>query len=234
MRSSYSSHKSLTDDLPICKNTGIGYSINQIYREDGNPQEEHMYEDCSCHLKYSEDLYLYAVFDGKNSKKATNFCSQQMSAELLFWKAVNYHPSDEEVKELIRQIFITTEENYMQSLNDILAEKANLLCDLPQNINVYGNYHNNPRILDRIEQIDYELASETSAALAIIYNSKLYVANAGNCRVLLCQTDQDPVLTVKQLSTDHNLSNEDELLRLQQIGVDINNLKHSKSIQTLF
>lgn len=225
--SSYNSQKSLTDDLPVCKNTGIGYSINQIYREDGNPQEEHMYEDCNCHLKYSDNLYLYAVFDGTYGKRAANFCLQQMSAELLFWEAFNCQPTDEEVKELIRQIFTTTEENYMQSLNDMLAEKANHLCDLPPNINIYNMYQNNPRLVECIEQIDSELSSEASAAVAIIYKNKLYVANAGNCRVLLCQTDPNSVLTVKQLSTDHNLRNEDEILRLSQIGVNVYKLKQS-------
>lgn len=34
----YSGSNSWTDALPICRQSGVGSSINQIYREDGNRQ----------------------------------------------------------------------------------------------------------------------------------------------------------------------------------------------------
>lgn len=59
------------------------------------------------------------------------------------------------------------------------------------------------------------------------------MANVGNCRVLLCQTDPNSVLKVVQLSVDHDMKNEDELLRLTQIGLHIDNLRKCIVLQKL-
>lgn len=56
--------------------------------------------------------------------------------------------------------------------------------------------------------------------IALVRNNKLYVANVGDSRALLCRTDENGVLRVIQLSSDHDLSNEDELLRLYNLGLD--------------
>lgn len=45
------------------------------------------------------------------------------------------------------------------------------------------------------------------------------MANVGDSRALLCRTDQDGVLRVIQLSQDHVLLNEDEILRLNTLGI---------------
>lgn len=42
---------SWTDDLPVCQLSGVGFSTNQIYREDGFRQEEHEFEDRSFHFR---------------------------------------------------------------------------------------------------------------------------------------------------------------------------------------
>lgn len=82
--------------------------------------------------------------------------------------------------------------------------------------------------MEQIKHFNCELASGTAAAVALICKNKLYVANVGNCRVLLCQTDANSVLKVVQLSIDHDLKNEDELLRLSQIGINSHLFRHSK------
>ena len=55
----------------------------------------------------------------------------------------------------------------------------------------------------------------------------LYVANVGDCRGLLCKIDADGVLRVMQLTVDHDLTNEDELLRLSHTGLDVEKLHQS-------
>lgn len=116
----------------------------------------------------------------------------------------------------------------MDSLNDLLAERTCFLCAIPEGLNSYEAYQKVPDYVDNIKRINYELSSGTAAAVALIYNNKLYVANVGNCRVLLCQTDTNSVLKVVQLSVDHDLKNEDELLRLSQLGINIENLRKCK------
>lgn len=66
--------------------------------------------------------------------------------------------------------------------------------------------------------------------VALVCGGRLFVANVGECRALLCRTDKDGVLRVLQLSVDHNLTNEDELLRLQQLGLDIDRIKQGKTV----
>ncbi|CAH1171098.1 unnamed protein product [Phaedon cochleariae] len=225
-QSSYKNTQSWTDDLPICKNTGIGFSTNQIYREDGNPQEAHQYEDCSCHFKFNDSFYWYALFDGHEGKRAAEFCWQRLTAEIYFSQLDEIKTNDE-VKELLNQAFITVEKAYMESLEDVVAERTSLLYDIPAGLNSYEAYQKMPQVVEGINRLNCELSSGTAAAVALIYKNKLYVANVGNCRVLLCQNDANSVLKVVQLSVDHDLKNEDELLRLSQIGINTKSLRHS-------
>lgn len=61
--------------------------------------------------------------------------------------------------------------------------------------------------------------------LALIFNSKLYVCNIGNCRALLCKSDENNVLRVIQLSVDHNVANDEERQRICKLGLDPQALK---------
>jgi len=65
--------------------------------------------------------------------------------------------------------------------------------------------------------------------VALVYRGRLYVANVGDSRALLCKTDSNQVLRVVQLSLDHDLRNEDELLRLSQLGLDVESIRQGKS-----
>jgi TAK1-binding protein 1 len=220
----YKSQGNWTDALTVCKNTGIGYSTNQIYREDGNPQEDHPYEDCSCHYEFQNGMCWYAVFDGHEGKKAPHF-SSQLTAEIYFSQLAE-KKTDEDVREIIRQAFISVESGYMQSIGDLLAER--LQYEIPEGMSWYEAYRKVPHIVENIKRINCALSSGAAVAVALIHNNKLYVANVGNCRVLLCKTDANSVLKVVQLSVDHDLKNEDELLRLEQLGMKRKDLINSK------
>ncbi|CAG9770611.1 unnamed protein product [Ceutorhynchus assimilis] len=228
-QNSYKNSESWTDDLPVCKNTGIGFSTNQIYREDGHPQEEHLYEDYSSHFRFNDQFYWYAVFDGHEGKRAADFCSQRMTAEIYF-SQINEKQSDEEIRELLRQAFLTVEAGYMESLGDLLAERTCLQYEIPDGLSTYEAYQKVPHVMEKIKSLNCELASGSATAVALICKNKLFVANVGNCRVLLCQTDANSVLKVVQLSIDHDLQNEDELLRLSQIGINPHNLRNSSRL----
>ena len=74
-----------TDDLPICSQSGVGFSPNQKYRPDGGRREEHEFEDQSFHFHFvDKNCYLYGVFDGYNGRTAAEFAAQKFPAELLF------------------------------------------------------------------------------------------------------------------------------------------------------
>lgn len=62
------------------------------------------------------------------------------------------------------------------------------------------------------------------AVVAVLLNNKLYVANVGTNRALLCKSTVDG-LQVTQLNVDHTTENEDELFRLSQLGLDAGKIK---------
>ncbi|XP_022918161.2 TGF-beta-activated kinase 1 and MAP3K7-binding protein 1-like [Onthophagus taurus] len=219
----FQTSKSWTDDLPVCKQSGVGSATNQIYREDGNRQEAHSFEDRTFHYKFDDNSSIYALFDGSEGSKAVDFCCQRMPAELVFGQLKD-KKTDEEIKEVLRQAFVSVEKGYMDSMYDLLAYLAGLQEEI-QGLSEYEAYQKKPEVVDQIKKTNLCLSASATAAVALIHNNKLYVANVGSCRVLLCQTDSNGVLKVVQLSTDHVLQNEDEVLRLSQLGININNLR---------
>ncbi|XP_015585361.1 TGF-beta-activated kinase 1 and MAP3K7-binding protein 1 [Cephus cinctus] len=220
---------SWTDDLPVCKQSGVGFSTNQIYREDGYRQEEHPFEDRSFHCRYDDSTFLYGVFDGHEGTKAANFALQRMAAEILLGQ-LNGKTTDEEVKEVLRQAFITVERGYLDSIGDLLAERTSLQFDIPDGLNSYEAYQKFPHLVNKLNSLNCEISAGTSAVVALIYGGRLYVANVGDSRALLCKTDSNQVLRVVQLSADHDLRNEDELLRLSQLGLDIESIRQGSHL----
>lgn len=208
---------------------GVGFSTNQLYREGGYRQKEHLFEDRSFHCKYDESTFLYAVFDGHEGPKAATFAMQRMAAEILLGQ-LNGKKTDDEVKEVLRQAFIAVERGYMDSIGDILAERMSLQFEIPDNLNSYEAYQKFPHLVDKLNTLNCELSTGTSAVVALVYNGRLYVANVGDSRALLCKKDSNDVMKVVQLSIDHDLKNEDELLRLSKLGLDVNLMKQGNRI----
>lgn len=110
---------------------GVGLSTNQIYKEDGHRREAHEFEDRSFHFKIDEKTFLYGVFNGMDGSCVSDFAAQRMPAEILLGQ-LNDTTSPAEVKEVLREAFLAVERSYFESKDDLLAERANLLCELPE------------------------------------------------------------------------------------------------------
>uniref|UniRef100_T1J677 TGF-beta-activated kinase 1 and MAP3K7-binding protein 1 n=1 Tax=Strigamia maritima TaxID=126957 RepID=T1J677_STRMM len=220
--------RSWTDDLPVCRMSGVGLSTNQIYRVDGQRLEEHECEDRSFHFRLNEDTYFYGVFDGHEGQRAAHFAAQHMPAEVLLGQLAG--PStDQVVKNILHQAFDAVERGFFDSIGDLLAEKANLQMELPDGFSNYELYQKCPEIVDRLKEVNAEISGGTTAVVALIYNDRLYVANVGDSRALLCQNENGE-LRVIQLSVDHDLKNEDELLRLSLLGLNIDKIRSSSKL----
>ena len=86
------------------------------------------------------------------------------------------------------------------------------------------------QVLNRLNAINKELSIGSSVLIALITNGKLYIANLGICRALLVRNDvKSDVLRVIQVTVDHNLANEDEMLRLCGLGLDAGSLRNEIS-----
>ncbi|GLH04118.1 Probable protein phosphatase CG10417 [Gryllus bimaculatus] len=224
---SYQEGHSWTDDLPVCRQSGVGFSTNQIYREDGYRQEEHQFEDRSFHFCVDDGTFLYGVFDGHEGTQAATFALQRMPAEILLGQLLG-KTTDEEVKEVLRQAFISVEKGYFDSIDDRLAERTSLQYEIPDGLTSYEVYQKYPDLIDKLNALNCELSAGTTAVVALIYRGRLYVANVGDSRALLCRTDANGVLRVVQLSVDHDMKNEDEVLRLSQLGLDTEKVQQVK------
>ncbi|GLV34393.1 Ppm1 [Carabus blaptoides fortunei] len=221
-----SSTDSWIDDLPLCRRCGIGLSTG---RNHGGQQDRYAFEDRSFYCQLDDSTHLYGIFDGHMGPRAAEFVLQRIPAEILLGQLTE-RKTDEEIKEVIRQAYISVEKEYLNSLGDLLAERTSLQCELPHGLPAYEAYQKYPEIFEKLKSINYELSSGTSALISLVFNNKLYVANVGNSRALLCKTDANAVLRVVQLSVDHDLRNEDELLRLLQLGITTSNLKYGSQI----
>ncbi|XP_044753205.1 TGF-beta-activated kinase 1 and MAP3K7-binding protein 1-like [Coccinella septempunctata] len=222
------SNQSWTDSLQVCTNTGVGFSLNQVYREDGNHQEEHYYEDCKCSHQFSPNCFYYAIFDGHGGSKIAKFCSEKLTAELYFAQ-IKDDSTDDVVQKILREVFFLVETEYMESVGSLSAERTILMEDI-KGLTAAETSRRFPDVVEKLRHINSELSSGTACAVGLILNNKLYVANVGDCRVLLCQTDENDVMKVVELSVEHNLKNHDELLRLSQLGLDVNLLKNASSL----
>ncbi|XP_022827409.1 TGF-beta-activated kinase 1 and MAP3K7-binding protein 1-like [Spodoptera litura] len=209
-----------TDDLPKCKNSCVASYFSRLGGGNTNTNDDYL-----CFYCQTEDNFsLYGVFEPHNGLDAARFIMQRMAAEILFPPpSAN---TDEEIRERLRNAFISVEKAYIENYDGMIAERTSLQYQL-QTLNetqVSQNYN----ILARLKEIDVHLSGGAAVVIALVHANKLFVAHVGDTRALLCRTDDNAVLRVVQLTVDHSLNNEDELLRLQQLGLDVNKLRNSQ------
>ncbi|XP_077308449.1 TGF-beta-activated kinase 1 and MAP3K7-binding protein 1 isoform X2 [Lithobates pipiens] len=187
---------SWTDDLPLCHLSGIGSATNRTYNPEGLGKEEHPCEDNWLKFRTENNIYLYGVFNGYSGTRATNFVGQRLSAELLLGQ-LHSDVTDAEVHRVLLQ--------------------GAVLQQLP------SQYQ---KIVERLNTLEKEIYGGAMVIVVIIVNNKLYVANVGTNRALLCKSTVDG-LQVTQLNADHTTENEDELFRLSQLGLDTAKIKQA-------
>lgn len=214
---------SWTDDLTVCHLSGIGYGTNRIYQVDGTSTEAHSLEDGW--LRFREDeCFLYGVFNGYDGSRVSQFVTQRLTAELLLGQ-LTLSRNDADVRKVLLQAFDVVERSFFESIDDSLAEKANLHSQLPEGIPHSQLPQQYQKLLEKLHKIEQEIAGGTTAIVALILNNKLYIANIGTSRALLCKSTADGQLQVTQVSVDHTTDNEDELFRLSQLGLDVAKIK---------
>uniref|UniRef100_A0A4W3GKL1 PPM-type phosphatase domain-containing protein n=1 Tax=Callorhinchus milii TaxID=7868 RepID=A0A4W3GKL1_CALMI len=73
------------------------------------------------------------------------------------------------------QAFDVVERSFFESIDDSLAEKANLQSQLPEGV----PHHQYQKLLDKLSKVEREITGGTTAIVALILNNKLYIANIG-------------------------------------------------------
>nr|XP_036862822.1 TGF-beta-activated kinase 1 and MAP3K7-binding protein 1 isoform X2 [Manis javanica] len=214
---------SWTDDLPLCHLSGVGSASNRSYSVDGKGTESHPLEDNWLKFRSENNCFLYGVFNGYDGNRVTNFVAQRLSAELLLGQ-LNAEHTEADVRRVLLQAFDVVERSFLESIDDALAEKASLQSQLPEGVPQHQLPPQYQKILERLKVLEREISGGAMAVVAVLLNNRLYVANVGTNRALLCKSTVDG-LQVTQLNVDHTAENEDELFRLSQLGLDAGKLK---------
>ncbi|CAN7939738.1 unnamed protein product, partial [Ixodes hexagonus] len=87
-----------------------------------------------------------------------------------------------------------------------------------QNVSAYELLTRQPMLADELSRVNRQISAGCSASLAVLRQGRLFVAHVGLGRVLLVRQDGG-ALSVEQLSVEHSVANEDELLRLVRLGL---------------
>uniref|UniRef100_A0AAV2LM49 PPM-type phosphatase domain-containing protein n=1 Tax=Knipowitschia caucasica TaxID=637954 RepID=A0AAV2LM49_KNICA len=205
------SQQSWTDDLPLCEMCGVGTASNCVYGAEGASSQTHPYEDAHIRFRGEDSCSLYGVFNGYDGSKVASFASQFLTAELLLGQLASAD-SDSEVRRILTQAFDVVEKSYFESIDDALAEKAHLSNFLP--------HDGSQKVQERLQELEQEVCGGATAVVALILNNKLYIANMGTDRALLCRSSSDGQNQVLQIGRAHSTDNEDELHRLAALGLD--------------
>uniref|UniRef100_A0A3P8SJ14 TGF-beta-activated kinase 1 and MAP3K7-binding protein 1 n=1 Tax=Amphiprion percula TaxID=161767 RepID=A0A3P8SJ14_AMPPE len=201
---------------------GVGTAPNCVYGSDGKSTQSHPNEDGHLRFRGEDGCFLYGVFNGYDGSRVASFASQCLTAELLLGQLNSSH-TDNDVRRILTQAFDVVEKSYFETIDDALAEKAHLSNYLlPHNENV--SFHQlspqSHKVQERLKELEQEVSGGATAVVALILNNKLYIANVGINRVLLCKSSSDGQNQVLQIGRPHSTDNEDELQRLAALGVD--------------
>lgn len=93
---------------------------------------------------------------------------------------------------------------------------------LVQHLSSYAAYQQYPDEVKRLQEVEPRLTGGCTAVLAVVVNGALYVANVGDSRAVLVTEGpgHHHTFSVDQLSMDHGVENEEELRRLERVGLD--------------
>lgn len=103
--------------------------------------------------------------------------------------------------------------------------ELSLICHVyshmhPQGMKSYQAYQRYPVQVNRLQEIEPKIAGGCTAVVAIVANHRLYIANVGDSRAMLIYERANGTLFAEQLSVDHTVENEDEVERLEALGLD--------------
>ncbi|XP_033106084.1 TGF-beta-activated kinase 1 and MAP3K7-binding protein 1-like [Anneissia japonica] len=136
---------------------------------------------------------------------------------------------DGKIKGVLQKAFLSVEHQSNEAIDEALADRISVKFQLPEGLKDYELINQYPDLVTRLQHLDSQIAGGTTAVVCLIHKEKLYLGNVGDSRALLV-TRVNGKLNVKQISTDHNTSNEDELLRLKQLGLDTQKLSKGRQL----
>lgn len=99
-----------------------------------------------------------------------------------------------------------------------------------QNVSFHQHSSQSQKVQERLKELEQEVSGGATAVVALILNNKLYIANVGTNRALLCKSSSDGQNQVLQIGRPHSTDNEDELQRLAALGLDSARIRQAGQI----
>ena len=122
-------------------------------------------------------MKVYGVFDGFSGSKVSDFVAKKLPAELCLGQ-VSRHSADEAIREALRESFKCLDTDYFNLIGDKLALRMAKRLENPQDTHLI--------------QLDMETLVGASATVSILLDDKkLFVANAGDVRAVVCAAKED-------------------------------------------
>ncbi|OQV12793.1 putative TGF-beta-activated kinase 1 and MAP3K7-binding protein 1 [Hypsibius exemplaris] len=213
-------------DIKWSEEAGIGCTGMCLYRGDGAhcTMDEKVDEDRVISYRVN-DIHLYSIFDGHDGSKASQFAAQQFPLELLLGQ-LEAPIDEEEIRTVIANAFHMVEEKFFDMLEDEAAASDNA-------ISVFSPRAKNASktIMTKEKTSADQFAGGTTAVMVIYCHGKLFFANCGDSIAVLCRVSADGVLNVHPISILHNIDSEDEALRLSLLGLNVDDMKHARSLK---
>ncbi|CAN8008242.1 unnamed protein product [Ixodes pacificus] len=208
---------SWTDDLPACQLSAVGFCASQTATTETPKNSEQTCQDCWFRFRPEPDTWVYGLLSALGGMMTADFARERLPAELLLGQ-LEAAPGDVQVRDVLRQGFLLVDRAFLQSIDTLLLNRATLQLQL-QNVSAYELLTRQPMLADELSRVNRQISAACSASLAVLRRGLLFVAHVGLGRVLLVRKDGS-TLSVEQLSVEHSVANEDELLRLVQLGLD--------------
>lgn len=233
MSSPLNSLDTWTDDLQCdgCFDQSTGHAINKLYSSTSPSSSLHDYLHKSFGVRLPSGGYLWGLLTGFNNAEAVRYFATHlplvMSDPAKKCTLVTSSSSFEEIffSNALKDSFRVAEETFQKENENRLNEKLILDIQLKENETLKSD----PELVDKLNQIEKDLSSGTSAAVVLLHNGRLFVSNIGDTKVLLCRkvlnNQGGYYLRCVELTSQHTLDNNAERKRLQAAGLEIDDIE---------
>ncbi|OTF84090.1 hypothetical protein BLA29_004429 [Euroglyphus maynei] len=172
---------------------------------------------------YQNNHYIYGVLTGFNYGDSNDEHCRKIFSEVCSYfplelieriNSVKNPDHDECYENILLETFSVIEQSIRKHMDDILSEKTALELTLS---GIDSSHY--PKIQQKLNEYTKKLSFGFSCVITIINTVKIYVANIGDTRAILC-FEHDNMIRSQELSTRHDLSNPSELRRLESISIE--------------
>nr|XP_027203785.1 TGF-beta-activated kinase 1 and MAP3K7-binding protein 1-like [Dermatophagoides pteronyssinus] len=177
--------------------------------------------------------YIYGVLTGFNYGDSNDEHCLKIFSEVFSYfpielmeriNSIKDFDQDECYENILLETFYIIEQLIRKHMDEILSEKTALELTLSGTDS--SQY---PKIQQKLNEYTQKLSFGFSCVITIINKVKIYVANIGDARAILCSKHNDQIRS-QELSTRHDLSNPNELKRLESISIETEVLKSNQRI----